>query len=578
MSGTKKYFILIIIALIICPVNIAVQNSYGQNQINIKKNGLINKDIVNENSELPRPVLAITPREIDIGTIGSDETVSGIFTLKNMGSGIMDWSTGGPEGWKLLEDRKLSSVVEDDADYLRIEIRVLPNERTLYESASKASFYPVEMKLAAGAGELICQKDLSAGMHKEAIKITSTGGLRTIFVTFKIVSSIELAQINLNPERMDMGSLLQGKTVSKKIRLTNKGKEILKWSVSVQKQKRGDIQMGSFKKGRYISFVNGELRGSSVYIPPVHLKESMDVTGQWAENEGYPSSTGGGNSIKFLFNGTGLLLYFTTYPDIGNLTIYLDGNLINEHDWFTDQKEKGELLVADGLVDGSHSVTLVNKEGRLDIEGVKILGKEIVRGPAGWINIFPNSGSTTLETEYINVNLNTAQLTPGFYSDNIVFNSNGGEGIVEVFVEVIPDKVTKVIDVFRYSKGLDFLLTSNPRTEAILINQNDYVKEGIAFRLFVPETPGTTNFYRWYNPQKKDHFYHYDPKGGGKQIQGYQFEGSIGNIATSRLTNTKELYRWFNSTTGHYFYSTDPKGEKVAKKGYQFDGIAGYVR
>ena len=578
MLGINKYFILIIIALIIYPFNAAAQKENGQNQINIKRNGLNDKNIGNKNSELPRPVLAITPREMDIGTIGSGETISGIFTLKNMGFGIMGWSTEGLEGWKIPENQKMSSAVEDDADYLRIEIHVLPKERMATESKSKASFFPVEIKLAAGNESLISQKDLSAGRHREAIKITSAGGLRTIFVTFKIVSSYDLAQINLNPERMDMGTALQGKTVSRKIRVTNKGKETLRWSVAVQKQKSSDVQTGGFKKGKYISFANEEGRGSGTYNPPFYLKESMEVNGKWSENDGYPSSAGSSNSIKFLFSGTGLIIYFTTYPDAGNLTAYLDENLTNEHVWFADQKVKGELLVAEGLVDGSHAVTLINKDGRLDIEGVKILEKDVIRGPTGWINIFPNSGSTTLETEYINVNLNTAQLAPGFYGDNIVFNSNGGEGIVEVFVEVIPDKVTKFIDVFRYSNGLDFLFTADPQAETKQLSKNAYKKEGIAFRLFVPETPGTTSFYRWYNPQKKDHFYHYDPKGGGKQIQGYLFEGSIGNIATSRMTNTKELYRWFNPATGHYFYTTVPKGDKVTKKGYQFDGIAGYVR
>ncbi len=574
MSGINKFIALIIVGLIICPFSVTAQNGARQ----IKKNGLNAPNIANDNNALPRPVLAVTPREMDIGTIGSGETMSGVFALKNMSSGIINWSTGGVEGWKTLENQKLSSTVEDNADYLRIEVHVLASEQTATLSKSKALLYPVDIKMTAGDAKIVCRKNLSSGIHREAMKITSAGGNRTIFLTFKIVSNKDLAQINLNPERMDMGSVLQGKTVSKKIRLTNKGKEILKWSVAEQKQKRNDVQIGVFKKGKYISFVNEEIRGSGTYVTPGYLKESMEVIGKWAENDGYPSSDASTNSIKFRFNGTGLILFYTTYPDAGNLTIYLDEKLINEHDWFADQKEKGELLVADGLVDASHVVTLVNKDGHLDIEGVKILGKDVVRGPSGWINIFPYSGSTTLETEYINVNLNSAQLTPGFYGDHIVFNSNGGEGIVEVFVEVIPDKLTKVVDVFRYSKGLDFLFTANPQAETQRLSQNAYIKDGIAFRLFVPDTPGTTNFYRWYNPLKKDHFYHYDPKGGGKQIQGYLFEGSIGNIATSRMTNTKELYRWFNSATGHHFYTTDPKGEKAVKRGYKFDGIAGYVR
>jgi hypothetical protein len=105
-----------------------------------------------------------------------------------------------------------------------------------------------------------------------------------------------------------------------------------------------------------------------------------------------------------------------------------------------------------------------------------------------------------------------------------------------------------------------------------------YRKEGIAFRLFAPGTPGTTEFYRWYSTKKDDHYYSYDLNGGAKSIKGYVFEGSIGNIGTSKLTNTRELYRWYNPATGRHFYTTDQKGDNFAEKGYKFDGIAGYVR
>ena len=343
MSGINKFIVLIIIGLIICPFSVTAQNGARQIQPNIKKNGLNGKNIVNENNTLPRPVLAVSPREMDIGTIGSGETGSGVFALKNMVPGIMNWSTGGVEGWKIPENQKLSSTVVDDADYLRIEVHVLVSEQTVNLSKSRALFYPVEIKMTAGNGKLVCRKDLSAGQHRESIKITSAGGNRTIFITFKVVSSKELAQINLNPERMDMGSVLQGKSVSKKIRLTNKGKEILKWSVAEQKQKRTDVQIGVFKQGKYISFVNEEIRGSGTYLPSAYLKESMEIIGKWAENDGYPSSAASTNSLKFRFTGTGLILYYATYPDAGNLTVYLDEKLINEHDWFADQKEKGEL-------------------------------------------------------------------------------------------------------------------------------------------------------------------------------------------------------------------------------------------
>lgn len=577
MLKIKICFIFIIV-LAIYPFTAIAQNNTGQNQTIIKGNGLNGKSTLSGSEELLRPVLAIAPREIDAGIIGSNEIGAGVFTLKNMGSGILEWSTSGPEGWEVLENRQLSSVLENNADNLRIEIRLLSGESSLNDGKSEITLHNVEMKLEAGSGKIICNKQLPAGAYREAIKITSAGGLRTIFVKFIIASAQESALINLNPMRMDMGSLSPGKTVSKKIRVTNKGKEMLTWSVAVQKLKHGE-NPANFKKGRYISFVNDEVRDSGVYTVPGHLKETMELMGKWTESDGYPSGAEGEHFIKLRFSGTGIILYLATYPDEVNLIISLDGRLIDDRKRVSDLKgKKGELTVAEGIADGPHVLTIMNKDSRIVFEGVKILGKDIVRLPAGSITIKPNSGTTTSQTNYLNVTLNTGQMAPGYYGNNIVFNTNGAEGIVEVFVEVIPDNASKIVDIYRYSNGSDHLFTANPQADAEKLRQNSYVKEGIAFRLFAPGTPGTTSFYRWYSPQKNDHFYHHDYAGGGKNLQGYIFEGALGNIATSKLTNTRELYRWYNPASGRYFYTTDPKAGNVRKKGYRFDGIAGYVR
>ena len=577
MLKVKIYFIFII-ALVIYPFTAIAQNNTGQNQTNIKLNGLDGKSTLSGSEELLRPVLAIAPREIDAGIIGPNEIGAGVFTLKNVGSGILEWSTSGPEGWEVLENQQLSSVLENNADNLRIEIRLLSGESSSNDAKSEITLHNIEMKLEAGSGKIMCSKQLPAGAYREAIKITSAGGLRTIFVKFIIASGQEAALINLNPMRMDMGSLSPGKTVSKKIRVTNKGKEMLTWSVAVQKLKHGE-NPANFKKGRYISFVNDEVRDSGVYTVPGHLKETMELIGKWTESDGYPSGAESEHFIKLRFSGTGIILYLVTYPDEVNLTISLDGRLIDDRKRFTDLKgEKGELLIAEGITDGPHLLTIMNKDSRIVFEGVKILGKDIVRLPAGSIAIKPNSGTTTSQTNYLNVTLNTGQMAPGYYGNNIVFNTNGAEVIVEVFVEVIPDNAPRAIDIYRYSNGSDHLFTANPQAETEKNSKNAYIKEGIAFRLFGPETPGTTAFYRWYSPQKNGHFYHHDHAGGGKNLQGYIFEGALGNIATSKLTNTRELYRWYNPASGRYFYTTDPKAANVRKKGYRFDGIAGYVR
>ncbi len=198
--------------------------------------------------------------------------------------------------------------------------------------------------------------------------------------------------------------------------------------------------------------------------------------------------------------------------------------------------------------------------------------------PPGSVSVFPMSGTTNKEIDYVNVMVDAKQLEHGYYSEDVIFSSNNGKAHVEISFEVSEKNVVKSIDVYRYVSGHDYLLTANPQAEDSVLRAQGYRKQGIAFRLFSSQTPGTTPFHRWYNASKKDHFYSHNLRGERKALQGYVYEGAIGNIATSRLTNARELYRWFNPATACHFYSTDPNGEAIIKKGYRFDGIAGYVR
>ncbi len=104
------------------------------------------------------------------------------------------------------------------------------------------------MKLEAAGKELICHKDLKAGTYRKAIKLTSTGGQRTIFVDFRIHALQEIPSISLNPQRLDLGVQLPGKIISKRIELTNKGREMLRWSVVPSEAKSTELIEGITKR------------------------------------------------------------------------------------------------------------------------------------------------------------------------------------------------------------------------------------------------------------------------------------------------------------------------------------------
>ncbi|MEI6610133.1 MAG: hypothetical protein WCO53_10380, partial [Deltaproteobacteria bacterium] len=315
MSRIKQFFVVIIIGLIICPSYVIAQKVTDQE--NVLKTVHHGKNIVQaQNRDNYQPVLAITPREVDVGTVSPGEVITGVFTFKNMGSGVLNWSTTGPEGWKKLENQNLSSTVEDETDSLRFEIRLPIDGDQLKGYKLKTYLYSTEIQFETGRGKIICQKDLHIGAHKEAIKITSSGGSRTIYVTFKIVATQESPMINFNPARLDMGSVIPGKTVSKKIMVTNKGKEMLEWAVTARKNKHNE-NTSIFKKERYISFLNEEVRGSENYSAPGHLRDTVELYGKWTENDGYPFCADGGNSIKYRFNGTGISLNMANQSEDG---------------------------------------------------------------------------------------------------------------------------------------------------------------------------------------------------------------------------------------------------------------------
>ena len=526
---------------------------------------------------LPGPVLLVTPRKTDLGPLGPGESAKVSFTLKNLGSGILEWSTRGPEGWSLLEKRELSGILRDDSNFLVIHLKSLNNlEKS--DTDTRNSLYPIQLTLEANNDSIACRKDLPLGTHRETIKTISTGGIRTVFLTFKVVKEKSAHLMEVKPIRLDFGIVGQGKQVNRNIKITNKGRNTLKWEATIQENY--DLSLsGPPKPGQYVPFLNEGIKGTGIfYTITGRLKDVMSISGRLLEEGGYPSLYSRNDTLRYQFSGTGIAVFFWKNPDGGNLMAYIDNKFMNMDDCYAEQEESVEFPVADGLPDGSHTLTLVNSDGRVTIEGVKIYKRNMMKGTPGWIKVLPNTGMTTRETDYVNILINAQQLNPGYYSENIAISSDGGEAVVEVSLEVSADNVPRILDVYRYAKGFHYLYTTNPKAETERLRVGGYKKQGIAFRLFSRGTPGTTEFYRWYNLQKEDYFYSYERSGGGKSLKGYSFEGTIGNIATSRLTNTRELYRWFNPSTGCHFYTTDPKGGGGTKKGYGFEGIAGYVR
>ncbi len=523
-------------------------------------------------------VLEVVPREIDLGTLGPGEEARGAFYLKIVGSETPEWFAEGPKGWTLIENQSpnkdqnqnFSGIIGRTPEHLRIRI---VNVREIGTSKKRACSVVLHLEAAGHAAAF--HRDVPVGDLREEIRLSHGGETVSVFFQVRLVALATEPQLDLEPLRMDFGTIRPGEQITKRILLKNKGREPLTWKTGVAGGK-GMPSTAQPLVGQYVSF-RSETAGAVAYPLSGLQQEGLELSGNWEDEGGYPSGQGEQNVLRYRFSGMGINLYFWKSPDGGPFSVYLDEQFVTLVDGHAERRERGEALVFEGQIEGPHLLTIVNGAGKLTLEGVRILGKSIQKGPRGWITLFPDSGFTTRETDFINVAINARQLAPGIYGDHVFFASNGGEADVEVFLEVAAETTPRFLNVHRYLTGSDYLYTTNPQAEASRLRLKGYRLDGIVFRLFAPGTPGTTDFFRWFNPSKGDHYYSHDPK-GGKPLPGYLFEGAIGNIATSRLTGTRELYLWFNPAKGGHFYTTEQAGEGLAKKGYRFEGIVGFVR
>lgn len=527
--------------------------------------------------ELPRqPGLTIMPAEIDLGQLGPGGTRKGAISLKKTTSGNVTWSLIAPAGWNVTDEKIMMGVLDKDGDLLQIQLKIL-NDEPVNNGKNRKSARLAQLLFETGEQVSAFTRKIEPGHHHVRVRMETDGGPIAFDILFKLRDAAAQPLLGIDPLQIDFGMAMQGEKVSRRAKLTNNGWETLKWRASVARAIGSDTGR-ALDTGKYVSFLNDEITGSGHYMVARHLKDKLELPGKWAENQGYPYAAADGHSLRYHFTGTGIAVYFWRGPATGQLTAFVNDRFIFQQDGLSEQKERFEWQVVGGLSGGSHVLALVNRNGPVAIEGVRIYGGDTIPLNPEFVAVAPDNGAVTRQTNYVNITVNTMSLAPGHYGGYVLFDSNGGQKEVELSLDVIADNIPRTLDVYRYSRGPDYFLTTNPQAESATLQAHGYPKQGIVFRLFSPGMPGTTEFYRWFHPQKGDHFYGYDLKNVKRSMQGYILEGTIGNIATSRLTHTRELYRWYNPSSERYFYSIDPKGEGIEKKGYRYDGIAGYVK
>ncbi len=506
--------------------------------------------------------LALSAREIDLGDLGPGETARGQFQITDTAGDRIRWTLAAPEGW---ESSRSGLAGETAGLPTRVDITLA----SLRDDAAEGR-HAVEIRLSTRRDTLVLRRTLAEGPWRQALRIESESGGRTLFVRFNLTETRSRPALEAEPRGIDLGELEPVREITRKIRISNAGAGILRWQVSA-----GGASPAAART-RYVSLHNEALSAGQPYTPPASLKDAVQMTGPWVAERGSPKAAGPGCTLRIPFQGSGAVLSGRIVSGAAALRASVGG--LPPREVSLEELEGGrfEASVAQGLPEGPHSLLLQVSEGSVILEGITAMDSRATTPPAAWVRLTPLSGTTTRETDFVSVRMSLADLKPGVYTDQVTITSNGGTVRVPVSFVITGEAAPKHVAVWRYVRGEDILFTARPEKEDPRYI-GAYRREGLAFRLYGPGTAGTAELHRWYNPAIGDHYYSPERGGGRKNLKGYVYGGTIGNIATIRLPGTRELYRWIHPGTGRHFFTTDPAGEGMGARGYRFEGTVGFV-
>ena len=508
--------------------------------------------------------LGLSVREIDLGVLGPGESGRAQFQITNTAAGSIRWTIEAPAGWEPQQAR-LSG--ESGAAPSRVDVAL-----DSLRGESGADEHPMQLRIASGGRVLAMKRTLADGPWREALRIDSDGGGRTLFLKFRLTDTGSRPVLEAEPRGIDLGETEPVREITRTIRVSNSGAGVLRW----QAFPGGAGTAPGAGRIRYLSLYNESLQAGRPYAAPAELRDALQLSGPWTAEKGYPKASGFGCALRIRIPGADAVLTGRRASE----TILLRSSVGEQppREVTLEETDGGrfEATLSERLPEGPHSLHLQVAEGTVILEGFSVRDDRVTTPPAAWIRLAPLSGTTTRETDFVTVRMTLTDLKPGVYTDQVTISSNGGTVRIPVSFGVSGEAAPRHLAVWRYTRGEDILYTAQPEKEDSRYI-GAYRRTGPAFRLYGPGTAGTAELHRWYNPSIGDHYYSAERSGGRKNLQGYIYGGTVGNIATIRLPGTRELYCWFNAETGRHYFTTDAAGEGIGRRGYRFEGTVGFV-
>lgn len=526
----------------------------------------------------PRARLRATPHEVDLGTLGPGEASGGQFQLRRSGDDAITWELGVAGEWKASHEQgPLTVVMTENTRALGIRLRSTGGEPV--ETRGGRGLFDLELVLEPGGGEsAVFHRRVPEGFYQDQVVLRLNDHRRTLFFAYQVSPETSRPVLRLEPRVLNLGVLEPGKVYMPKISVSNEGKSMLTWNADVQGSRASfyDVRL---PRGMFISLYNEKTGDDQFYSSPGQVADAVSLSGWWRAKSGYPERFAKNDSLTFSFEGTGVAVSVFTSPGAGSFRAYVNDTYAGEIDCAGPSDERKEVMLAGNLQQGPQVLTLnAEREGPFRIEGFRVYGMDFKRATGNWIRLSPARGVTRTSPDSVSLIINPAELAAGQYRENILFDSDGGRAVAELFFEVREARTTALIPVHIYRRGEDRLYLSEALTLPDEVVRG-YRKEEVAFTLFSAGTPGTAEFYAWHDPRNNSWFYSKDRTGDGREAAGYVFQGSLGNIAIVPIRETRELYRLYNPETRRHLYTTTLREEsEQRRRGYRYDGIAGYVR
>lgn len=240
--------------------------------------------------------LQVTPREVDLGKIGPDESSKGLFQVKRIGAGNIDCTIDVARQWSIKGgEEPLSLLMAQEERSLGISLRSVADRQRKNNDEGKRLFY-LELTLELGKQRVIYQRHVPEGLYRETVQVLFDDRYRTLFFIYGVSSEKARPILDVEPRELSLGMLEPGKVYMSEIHVSNSGRSTLTWNAETRGRKASSSGEGNLIR---LSPARGSTSTAKDFVN-VMINPAGQEAGLYSENIIF-SSNGGEEVVKLSF-------------------------------------------------------------------------------------------------------------------------------------------------------------------------------------------------------------------------------------------------------------------------------------